>query len=413
MYGGYPETTFEEEDDLIDEEEAELFDDQDECEDEKQEVMLEEDVLTGGRWRRAFNSTAAYLREVDKHKLLTRGEERELLEKYLATKDTDAWEQLVMRNQRLVIKIAKPYVQRWGIPLLSLVQDGNIGLMCAIRKFSLNEECRLATYAVWWIEQVIERTIMETHRTIRLPVHVQEHLRKVYKIRKRSLGERGYEPTPQEICVEMGITPERLKEMEEGAVRMVSIDRPLLGEAGNDTLGDCIAGENAVLQDEGVYGEELRRRVVMPALRKLNLRHRFVMIMRAGIQGVIFSSEEIAEAIRNQNFKLEPREVERLEVSLLQKLEPPAEIIFDRRAAGRWLQTVSREGLTPQEDVVFVLRYGVGMREYSLEEIAIRMKVTREYVRQVEEQAMKRMRTHLEHGVLRNERRQGIRLELL
>lgn len=420
MYGGDTatfevdeEATFEREGDPGDGEEREFLDDQDECEDAVEETTLEEDVLTGGRWRQAFNSTAAYLREVDKHKLLTREEERVLLEKYLATEDADAWEQLVMRNQRLVIKAAKPYAQRWGIPLLSVVQDGNIGLMCAIRRFSLEKENRLATYALWWIEQFIERTIMETYRTIRLPIHIQEDLWKAKIVWQRLFIARGHEPTPQEVCTEAGLKLERLKDIEGMVMRMVSIDRPLLGEDGNTTFGEMIHDEEAVLQDERMYDEELRTKVIMPALQKLCLRHQVVLIMRMGIQGIIFSVDEVVEAMRNKNLSLERSEVEQLDASAVQKLALPAEGSCDWRVAERWTQTSSRERLTPQEDVVFALRHGIGMREHSLEEIAVRMNVTREYVRQIEEKAIKRMRTHLEYGVLRNERRQGIRLELL
>ncbi len=335
--------------------------------------------------------------------MLTIEEERELLKRYLENKDKYAWDKLVACNLRLVAMHAQHYMHTYHVPFLDAVQEGNIGLMHAIRRYSFEKECKLSTYATWWIKQAITRWIMDNNRTIRLPVHVHELLSKSRKVSMKLFKQLGREPSQEEVAKELGVTLRRLKNVEEGLKKILSTDCALKSdEADGDRLGDFIPDDRP-LQDEQMHDQELSENVIGPALLTLKPQRRFVMVMRFGLTGFIFTERDIAAAMK---IKLE--EVRELEHIVLQKLNIPDDILFDRAAAMEWLCHASRKALTSREELVFILRYGIGAIESTLEGIAERVSVTRERIRQIEEKTLPILRKCMEQGTLKSEKAMGI-----
>lgn len=384
---------------------------------EVEEACLKSDVsavprLVNGQWKLGYDIDAAYNREVESYRLLTREEEQVLLERYLSTKDKDARDRLIACNQRLVRMFAKHYSRKYHVPFLDLVQEGSIGLMKAVDRFLFEKECKLSTYATAWIKQNIERWIMNNNRTVRLPVYIQEILAKSRRASHRLLKTLGREPTKKEICKEIGISLKRLTIAEEGLRKIFSTDVSIsVSDEDSDLLGDFLEDERP-LPDEQLHNQELSDKVIRPALATLKPRAKFVMVMRFGIEGVMFSEREIVAAMSSQNRMVSLGMVRRIEESMVRKLNPPQDVLFDRRAIMAWLRSASREALTLDEDTIFILRYGIGALESSLEGVAARIEVTRERIRQIEEKTFIQLKRTVGSGLLRNERKKGIFIEL-
>ena len=162
-----------------------------------------------------------YLKEIGKVPLLTADEEVELA-KRMEQGDEYAKQKLCEANLRLVVSIAKKYVGR-GMLFLDLIQEGNLGLIKAVDKFDWTKGYKFSTYATWWIRQAITRSIADQARTIRIPVHMVETINKLIRISRQLLQEAGREPTPDEIAAEMGITVEKVREIQKIAQEPVSL----------------------------------------------------------------------------------------------------------------------------------------------------------------------------------------------
>lgn len=148
---------------------------------------------------------AAYLKDIKKTPLLTADEEKALA-KRIAKGDLEARDHMIKANLRLVVKIAKSYTNR-GLSFLDLIEEGNIGLMRGVERFKAEKDCRFSTYGAWWIRQGIERAIHKQRSTIRVPVHVLEHLEKMTKVARNLEIELGREPTDEEVAVDCGMKP--------------------------------------------------------------------------------------------------------------------------------------------------------------------------------------------------------------
>ena len=199
-----------------------------------------------------------YLREIGKVPLLT-AQQEVALAKRIERKDMEAKAQLIEANLRLVVSIAKRYVGR-GMTLLDLVQEGNLGLIRAVEKFDWRRGFKFSTYATWWIRQAITRAIADKSRNIRLPVHMVETITKLIRIQRQLLQDMGRDPSPEEIAAEMGISPERVREILKISQETVSLESPV-GDEGDSQLGDFVEDERAVAPldavDEVMQNEEL------------------------------------------------------------------------------------------------------------------------------------------------------------
>src|SRR5579872_3654952 len=184
-----------------------------------------------------------YLKEIGRVALL-KAEQEVHYAKLIEQGDEEAKNQLTEANLRLVVSIAKNYIGR-GMSFLDLIQEGNMGLIRAVEKFDYHKGYKFSTYATWWIRQAITRAIADQARTIRIPVHMVETINKLVRVSRRLLQELGREPNDEEISDELGLTPERVREIRKVSRDPVSLETPV-GDEGDSNLGDLIEDKNAV-----------------------------------------------------------------------------------------------------------------------------------------------------------------------
>ena len=183
-----------------------------------------------------------YLREIGKTALLTREEEVQLADR-IKVGDMEARAHMIKANLRLVVKIAQDYAN-YGLPLLDLISEGNIGLMKAVERFDPNKGGKLSTYAAWWIKQSIKRALANQSKTIRLPVHMVDKISKMRRVAMVLSEELGREPTDEELSEEIGIDRAKLSQLKSAALRPASLDAPI-GEDDNTQFGEIIGDEKA------------------------------------------------------------------------------------------------------------------------------------------------------------------------
>jgi len=184
-----------------------------------------------------------YLREIHKTKLLTASEERELAAR-IDLGDKAARDQMIVSNLRLVVKMAKRYFNR-GLPFLDLIEEGNLGLIKAVERFQLSKECRFSTYATWWIRQSIERALVNHGRTIRLPVHVSDDIRKMLKVITGLVRSLNREPTTKEVADGLNEDVTHVRRLMVVMRQTYSIEQPL-GDNDDYFLMDAIEDASAV-----------------------------------------------------------------------------------------------------------------------------------------------------------------------
>lgn len=184
-----------------------------------------------------------YLRDIQKSKLLTAEDERELATKILAG-DKAARDRMIESNLRLVVKIAKRYINR-GLPFLDLIEEGNLGLIKAVERFKISKECRFSTYATWWIRQSIERALVNQSRTIRLPVHVSDNINRMLRITRELMHKLNREPSVKEVSEAMDVDQAHVRRLMTLLKKTYSIERPM-GENNDYFLSDTIEDTSAV-----------------------------------------------------------------------------------------------------------------------------------------------------------------------
>jgi RNA polymerase primary sigma factor len=221
-----------------------------------------------------------YVRQIGDGRLLTREEERELARRKDAG-DEDAKRRLIECNLRLVMSITRNY-RTAGVPLLDLIQEGNLGLIRAVEKFDYRMGYKLSTYATWWIRQAVTRALADQGRLIRLPVHVSDQVRRVMRTRRTLAQKLNREPTIAEISAEADLPAQRVTELLDIVEDAVSLEAPIAG--GDSLYGDLVENQDAEETDV-VVAETFRAEELDAALGRIEPRLRELLERRFGLAG--------------------------------------------------------------------------------------------------------------------------------
>ena len=221
-----------------------------------------------------------YVRQIGDGRLLTASEERELARRK-DLGDELAKRRLIECNLRLVMSITRNYTKA-GVPLLDLIQEGNLGLIRAVEKFDYKMGYKLSTYATWWIRQAVTRALADQGRTIRLPVHVAEQVRRAQRSRRQLSQKLNRDPSIDEIAADAGFTPERVGELFDLVEDTVSLETPV-GD-GESMVADLIEDEKSQSPDSAT-ADHARSAELAEAIERLNPRMRHVVLRRFGLDG--------------------------------------------------------------------------------------------------------------------------------
>lgn len=257
-----------------------------------------------------------YLREVGQVRLLTREEEIALARR-VQQGDEAAREQMIKANLRLVVKIARDF-EGYGLPLLDLISEGNLGLMSAVERFDPDRGAKLSSYAVFWIRQSIRRALANYSRTIRLPVHVHDKLLRLRRCALKLQEFLGREPTDEELSVEAGLPASKIRQFQTASHALVSLDAPL-GDDDSTTVAEIVADDNTRLPWDGM-DSQVALAQVGEWMRGLNPREIAILQRRFGLNGDGAQTlEQVSQAVgltRERIRQIQNRALEKLREKL-------------------------------------------------------------------------------------------------
>ena len=255
-----------------------------------------------------------YLREIGKTPLLKSHEEKELAKRILKG-DEAARQQLIKANLRLVVSIAKRYVNRSPLSISDLIQEGNIGLFKAVEKFDYTKGFKFSTYATWWIRQAITRALADQSRTIRIPVHMVETISKFTQAKRKLAQQLGREPMVEEIALEMDLPVDKVRNIQKISQEVVSLESPIGDDDDKSTLADFIQDEKSLTPTQ-LTSQELLKDQIRDIIQDLTERERKILEMRFGLEdGVTHTLEEVGKV-----FSVTRERIRQIEAKALEKI---------------------------------------------------------------------------------------------
>jgi RNA polymerase primary sigma factor len=273
-----------------------------------------------------------YLREIQKTKLLTAEEERVLAGR-IAEGDKAARDRMIESNLRLVVKIAKRYINR-GLPFLDLIEEGNLGLIKAVERFKLSKECRFSTYATWWIRQSIERALVNQSRTIRLPVHVSDEINKMLRVTREQLQKFNQEPSVKDVAAGMGVNSAHVRKLMVLLKKTYSIEQPM-GENNDYFLIDTIEDSSSVSPSDLL--EDINRyELVSEWFQTLSESEKKILTLRFGLDD---KEPQTLDTI-GRSFGVTRERIRQIEAKSLEKLR---NLVESSGAVGRKEQSVTEK----------------------------------------------------------------------
>ncbi len=254
-----------------------------------------------------------YLRQIGQIPLLTREDEVRLAAR-IKKGDQAARQQMIQANLRLVVKIAHDY-SNYGLPLLDLISEGNIGLMKAVDRFDPAKGGKLSTYAAWWIKQSIKRALANQSKTIRLPVHLVDKIARLRRIAMRLAEDFGRDPTDDELAEEMELPVAKISQLRTASIRPASLDASVSQDEDSATLGDLVRDE-AAQSPYDLLQEENLREVVREQLPLLDEREQKILSLRFGLDG----KKELTLEEIGKKFKVTRERIRQLQNAGLRKI---------------------------------------------------------------------------------------------
>jgi len=256
-----------------------------------------------------------YLREINETPLLSADDEQELA-LAIGKGDIEARDRMVRANLRLVVNIARGYTGK-GLGLQDLIEEGNLGLIHAVKKFDPERGFRFSTYATWWIRQAITRAMADQARTIRIPVHMVETMSRVRNVSRKLLQKLGREPTLEETARAAECTVEEARRVLAMSRYPISLDRPV-GNSEDSQFGDLLPDGGAESPATGASQEMLRGRI-NKVLKTLSYREREIIKLRYGLgDGYSYTLEEVGHI-----FKVTRERIRQIEAKAVRKLQQP------------------------------------------------------------------------------------------
>ena len=280
------------------------------------EVIKDEELKTLISDVKVDDPVKMYLKDIGQAQLLTPEQEVELAKKILDG-DERAKKELSERNLKLVVSIAKKYVNRSSMQFLDLIQEGNLGLLRAVEKFDYTKGFRFSTYATWWIRQSITRAIADQARTIRIPVHMVETINKMLRVQRQLLQTLGRDPSAQEIAEKMGISEQRVCEIQKIAQDPLSLETPV-GEEEDSKMGDFVE-DDSIKSPVETASQLILKEQLMAAIDTLTPREQKVIRLRYGLDD---SHARTLEEV-GKEFDVTRERIRQIEAKALRKLRHP------------------------------------------------------------------------------------------